>query len=465
MKTHTESLFSNSPEVLKKGRTVYSPRYGQNVYDDLIAYLAPTDIKRLEEQLISIEVDKQIADKITQGAWVTLFKDNFQQFPQQALLCLKNGLISDLSYSTSQLFFNVWNAHEEPVKIISVFNNLKIVNQAEKMIDATMKIFSPSRKKWLIENENKKIEGLSETELIEELSYVFIDIFLRMKISDKFGEVCNWSIEQRRLFYINCLVSQGNADQDAIKTMENDALIPLVKQYLQNAFAKKLLNKYGDELLWTKEQRTVFYMKLLKLPVSEQCFLLFDDDSVADKVHGNKACATNQLNFKLGFNELSRVCVKDKPMRMMPSRGMMQAYLEAVCEDVPRPVFRFSFSTIIGLHNTLKANGRDLFQYCVLLSKPYPSKIHSYPAFIQYSDAELHDFYHQMRVSFIPLRERKMLNDCADLLLACAGSKPIKNQFARAFALEIIDMDHFYYSENFKKSCLYIKIENYKVVD
>lgn len=145
-------------------------------------------------------------------------------------------------------------------------------------------------------------------------------------------------------------------------------------------------------------------------------------------------------------------------MRMIPSRGMMQAYLEAMSPSTtPKPVYRFGISTLRGLHKTLKLNGRDLFQSFKFLPEYLPTMVDKFPVAKRYAEAELHDFYHQMTITHIPLNERELLNIFADKLLSIAVAKEERNKFASAFAAAIIDMEHVEYAipiQNDKASLL-----------
>ncbi len=294
-----------------------------------------------------------------------------------------------------------------PMRFIPIFNSKKERTiKADSMIDATMKIVSTSWKKY-IEEQHSIISN----------------------------EVTN-------------ALLKGVEDGDVKGQFQQ------IKTDCMNEYTEKL-NKYGDDKHWTSEQKTTFYRKLLNLPASEQNFLLVYDNSIENVKQGYEKTLMDAINFKVGFNALSRLYVNDKPMRMIPSRGMMQAYLEAVCPAAPYPIFRFGLSSIKALHNTLKANGRDLFQNFALLPQYNPLEVDSYRVLARYAEVDLHDFYHQMRISHIPLNDRQLFNDFADKLLDYAGVKPVRNNFARALALKIIDMEHPYYDENLKKLCTY----------
>jgi hypothetical protein len=382
---------------------------GQKAYDILTAYLKLSDKRDLTQQLEKIEADPALADKINKGDWGTLFKEcDLELFPLQALRCLKEGFITDMAFSTSQLFFTVWTDEENiqetcaPMRFISVFNNKnERTRNADLMIDATMKLVSSSYEKRLLH----KI-GLN----LETKEFKF-----NIKYAQKYNKI------------------EGQKDKTT----------------------------------WNLEQKKRFYLKLLKLPHSEHSFLLVHDSLIED-VNDKHVSVIDAINFKYGFNALSRLCVNDKPMRMIPSRGMMQAYLEAMSPDTtPLPMYRLSPSTVLGLHYTLKANGKDLFQSFKYLPQYIPLLVDSYPASSRYVEAELHDLYHHMRISHIPLIERQLFIELTDELLAFA-CKPVgylrgiakdlgdnvenkvKNKFARALAIQLIDMEHGAYDINLK---------------
>lgn len=359
---------------------------GIQAYDTLTTYLKPIDKNLLEKGLNELKEDGDfflsLARKINLGNWQSLFNENNSElFPLYALRCLKDGLITPMTFSTSQLFYTVLtheenkNLTDKPMEFIEALNaNQKRTQRADKMIDATMRI-APSA------------------------------ALLRMKLA----------------------LQESGSSVDQGEYAKN---VDLLKQ------------EFGEAYYWTPLQKKQFYLNLLKYPASEHSFLLVNDSFIVD----GASSVMDVINFDIGFNALSRLTINDKLMRIIPSRGMMQAYLEAINpKTTPKPIYRFGLSTLSGLHNTLKDNGRDLFQSFTLLAHLTPAIVDSRPASTRYVEAELHDFYHQMRISHIPLNDRNVLNCFADKLLAIAKSQTPRNKVASALAAQIIDMEHSYY--------------------
>lgn len=370
---------------------------GIQAYAALTTYLKKTDKEQLEARLNELKDDQDfyvsLAEKINQGDWKLLFKEcDSHLFPLQALRCLKDGLITSMTFSTSQLFYTVLT-HEEnsketgrPMEFIEVLNsNQKRSSRADKMIDATMKIVSSAA-------------------------------LLKMKVGVE--------------LHLKKMGSGSGSDKDMANF--NEKIDTLKKEF-------------GDTLYWTPTQKKQFYLNLLKYPASERSFLLVCDSLIEDVTRGHLS-VMDAININIGFNALSRLTINDSPMRIIPSRGMMQAYLEAISpETTPKPMYRLGLSTPPGLHNTLKENGRDLFQSFKFLSHLTPAIVNTHPASPRYVEAELHDFYHQMRVSHIPSIDRALLIRFADKLLDVAKSKTPRNKFASVFAANLIDMEHSYY--------------------
>lgn len=373
---------------------------GEQAYTKLIAYLKPEIKNNLVLQLQALTEDDgfyvTLAKQINQGNWQTLFADcNIQLFPLHALRCLKDGLITDMTFSTSQLFYNVWthpdnNQNKEiPTRIIEIFNEQgQRKRLADSMIDATLKIVPAS---YML-----KVEAEIE-ELNKSVNKGFVNL-----------------------------------------------------QFLQEVMASSKL--FGDEKLWTTDQKKQFYINLLKLPASEHAFIVLPDN-IIENILNKKESIMDVINFRIGFNALSRLRSNNQPMRMIPSRGMMQAYLEAISPTTtPKPAYRFGLSTLRGLHKTLKENSRDLFQSFACFPKEMtPVMVDNYSALTRYAEAELHDFYHQMRISHIPLHHRELFNLFADKLLAIAGPLAARNKFAYAMASRVIDMEHSAYEINKNK--------------
>ncbi len=198
---------------------------------------------------------------------------------------------------------------------------------------------------------------------------------------------------------------------------------------------------------WSEEEAQLFYQKLKALPASEHKFLIVPDPLFdVEKIKKAETSVIQQINYRLGFNVFSRFRAHQKPMCMIPSRGMMQTYLEVPRgKNTPTPIYRMGLSTVEGLHNTFKKEQkRDMFLSFPLLQE-YPEIVDGHKAHPQLGEAELHDFYHQMRIADIPLKDRKLFNFFSDCLLEIAKNHPEYKVISFYLAEQLIDMEHIKY--------------------
>ncbi|MBA2651541.1 MAG: hypothetical protein H0U73_04655 [Tatlockia sp.] len=145
---------------------------GKLAYQSLTAYLKKNVKEELLSKLQELKEDQTgyelLAKKINQGDWQKLFSEcDMELFPLHALRCLKDGLISSMTFSTSQLFYNVWTDEENikekemPMRFIQVLSkNRKRIGLAEAMIDATMKTIPTPQ----------KLRTVAKLQLLKEIS-------------------------------------------------------------------------------------------------------------------------------------------------------------------------------------------------------------------------------------------------------------------------------------------------------
>lgn len=196
---------------------------------------------------------------------------------------------------------------------------------------------------------------------------------------------------------------------------------------------------------WNEKQEKQFYARLWKhYPASEHFFMLVHNSDPAES-----PTVGHLISLKLGFNMLSSLNVGKKPVRMIPSRGMVQALIEATTVDAPLPLYRLGLSPNEGLHEALRLNGRDLYQSFDPVKHLSADTVDKHIANPAYAEAELHDFYHQLMLGHVPPAHRKVFTDFGDAVRAYLETE--KNPFppASEFFGLIVDMEHtFYYIDD-----------------
>lgn len=160
-----------------------------SAYSSLLAYVDEPEIKGLEDKLSALNRSDsfyvEIAKKIKEGNWETLFKETPDVFPLQALQSVKALALSSMAFSTSQLMFNVLQHHEhikKPVEIVPIFIDKEGTTyrsgDAVRLINETMKLFFPllfdgivpasEEKVWTKKQENRFYRILSKMEPCEQ---------------------------------------------------------------------------------------------------------------------------------------------------------------------------------------------------------------------------------------------------------------------------------------------------------
>lgn len=413
-------------------------------FQDLIAYLEPGEIEKLKLDTYPTEGLDSIVEIIRGCKWQQAAHTT--HFPVYALLAFKEGKINGMEFSTSQMFYGVYKHpdNKDQIKQVNIFNEKgELAPNAEKMIDATMKLCSASARAFAHRQIDKLLKAADEIKAgVQKNSFkltespLFSSFFSRLdkELADK----------------INSL-----STQEQLKIYDG-----IIKYY--ESLVKRIESLEG-QLDWiineTKNEKSEFYQILKSLPASEQCFLL-----VPDHDFDAETTVTREINFRLNVNVLSRLMVNGKPMIMIPSKGMMQAYLEATRgKNAPRLVSRFGLSPWRGLLNEMKHGIRDLFVAFEPLAHLSPLVADNFLAPSRSADTEKHDgTYHGMRFADVPSVVVKLFAEIAEPLLPSEleeATPDVSIDFRSALATTIIDMEMVAYDRKYTRKA-YVKILN-----
>lgn len=387
---------------------------GEAAYSELTAYLSPDDLAKLEtgmaELPASLDSDEALAAAIEQGHWQQLFSaenPNRDHLPFQALRCLRKGLLDNMAFSTSQMFYNIFSHPDNAstqIRVVPIFNQDGEINpQAKNMIDATMRIFS-SCKRMYMEQQKREQEAFLASQSLGMLG------------SDNLLTLLTGVLGQGHEFDTS---DWDNPNKTALKS-------------------------------WEPAEEIAFYDLLRQLPVSEQQFLVMPDPHYDGKefIDESKTTIMREISFRLNFNVFNRFRLSGKPVVMIPARGMMQSFIEAVYPDTaPRAAYRFGLSTVSGLYESMKAGARDMYQSFLPLAHLIPEKLDRLTARLSHAEGELHDFYHQMLAANIPAQDIKMMCDFIDEFYRFAALDKEHSQYAERYAELVLDLEHSSYRE------------------
>ena len=404
---------------MKKPEHVYQT--GPEAYAQLTEYLSPAQKEVLDHQLNALngqEADlAAIAMDIGQGQWVKLFtSEQRSHFPAQALCCLRDGKITTMQYVSSQMFYNVFTAPEnqdKSPKIERVINSEgKVIRSSMHKIEATMKLASSSFKEYTT-------RAVQQAETKEEQSRFFRSM-IKAPVSEE--DILNRLLAGVDLTQFDAAEKAGHMD-------------------------------------WVSEaEKNAFYQKIKKLPVSEQHFMIIDDPLFNGYSVVNKTSVMQQINYRLGFNIFSRLRIDGKPKLMIPSAGMIQAYLEATRANTRMPaVYRFGLSPLEGLYKTMKSGCRDKIICTPLLPELTPSHADLQPANSAWAESEMHDFYHETLCANVPFGDRKLFVEFIDKLQSIGHSLSGVKTYVDAVREFLIDMEHRAYDRHIGKT-LFLKI-------
>ncbi len=356
-------------------------------FNRLIEYLSPQDKALIDTTYYPLMLVNKVATIINKAQWEKI--GNINDFPMLALAALKQGKIDGISFSTSQIFYNVLTHPDnyKKTKIISIFSKNGQINPlAAYMIDETMAYASISREVFAI----KEIGKLEEASL---------NRFLFDEQSKSFNYILNYS------------------------------------------------NNLRGEYDWTPQERNKFFDLLSFLPASERTFLHIPDHDFDAK----EETLTRRINFDVLFNQLSRFLLNHEPRIMIPSKGMMQAYLYATRgPEAPRLRSQLSLCPWRGIYKGMKKNWRPLYIHFKPLAHLTPKIIDQHIAPLHSADAEKHDSYHGIRFADVPTPIRKLFIEIAHKLwpsLICSSPKDssLTQLFLEQLAKAIMDMEHSFY--------------------
>lgn len=210
-----------------------------------------------------------------------------------------------------------------------------------------------------------------------------------------------------------------------------------------------------------------FIEKMKQLPFSEQKFLIVPDlqgidsiDETAKKNNGNPFKATvSQATFHAGVNVFNRCSINDQAFRIVPSFGMMQAFLEAQYgDDAVEIKPRLYLSTMRHIYQSRLESNCDVMipSLDTKGNNRCPSKADGY--FAPWYDFTAHDFYHAILTSSVGKTYRKVAVFASDTIREFEKTAPEADKKGlRQLAFSLIDMDfvhfhHFHRSETFTKA-------------
>lgn len=258
------------------------------------------------------------------------------------------------------------------------------------------------------------------------------------------------------------IYSQGRIDSRA-KKMINETMkvvfttfIEIRKKMAQVA-TKKNEHKIptpSEDRIWTEDQESKFYDILATLPTSESCFIILPDipyDTQIKMFMNKNDTLMQRIFYKLGFAALSSLTDKNGPLRMIPSSGMMEAFLRACYpETALTPVYRATLSTIEGLFQTLKQEGRDVIQPIDFFRDKIPEKIDDALALDRFNEERMHDFYHQWRLVQTPIVDRNLIVKISEVLLNLKKSRTTPNRYADFVFDRLVDMENIMFFKTVK---------------
>lgn len=151
-----------------------------------------------------------------------------------------------------------------------------------------------------------------------------------------------------------------------------------------------------------------FFHLLTALPESEKTFLLHDDTQRLEK-----RSIRHVINTVLGLNFFSRVQFDGRRCRMVPSFGMMQAFLRAL-----NPIDPIILNPVLNISSVqdIRLNGLHRRRDCFIPSPFCPSltSTDGYPA--PGVDPIYHDWYHALKTNALSAGHHTLWTDLADCI-------------------------------------------------
>lgn len=182
-------------------------------------------------------------------------------------------------------------------------------------------------------------------------------------------------------------------------------ILPLFSKSKENSLAllqilpQVLTPQIGKVSFLSQTKMREFFQGARKLPLSERQFFVVADDPDS-KLSGGKETFSQSINFKI--NIFCRFIFNGQKMRMIPSVGLMQNYLNLAFENPVRINISLGMSPV-----------EDFFNHSArVMGVPFPGVfletiIHGLPG--EFEDFTFHDLYHAISMSILPIEERKVM--------------------------------------------------------
>jgi len=191
----------------------------------------------------------------------------------------------------------------------------------------------------------------------------------------------------------------------------------------------------------TPDQEATFFslMRDRDVPESERYFFLIPDYQYPPD---GEYSISQYIAYETGINVFNRVQIDGKTQRMIPSHGMMQAFVKALTGKD----FAVDMTPVIGLSsledirdNSLTGT-RDMAIPIQGVDLPPEVDNHSCP---QFYDVTYHDFYHAILSSLVPPHQRKAFMAIEKVVANFRDevTEDIEKRFLTQFSERLIDME------------------------
>ncbi|MBS0615477.1 MAG: hypothetical protein JSR58_02875 [Verrucomicrobia bacterium] len=222
---------------------------------------------------------------------------------------------------------------------------------------------------------------------------------------------------------------------ETIPLFQNDQVNPLAEPLLKETFKRSIDNfEYLEGNKYVK-----FLEQMRQLPKSEQQFLLVPDIQKAEDQTVSQAIKKNAH-----FNVFNRTPHKGQTMRIVPSVGMMQAFLNAQYDEPVKITPRLYLSSIEQIRECGLTDTRDMMTSVPskYKSNRCPDKADGYLA--PWYDFAYHDFYHAHVCSAIGKAYRRAGIAASDALMEFSRTMlpPTDRQGLEELAIAFIDMEY-----------------------
>lgn len=185
------------------------------------------------------------------------------------------------------------------------------------------------------------------------------------------------------------------------------------------------------------------FLDLLEtLSESEKTFLLHEDTEYCEK--GLERYSANDIgsvsyviNFRTGINILSRVTIGNIRYRMIPSFGMVQAFIKAL-----NPIDPIILNPVLNISSLddIRSNGLLRMRDCLLCS-PFSAPVTEADSHLVFGiDYTYHDWYHGVKANGMPALHHQLLVDIFD----CIENLRKLTGFGK-FRFLLIDAEHMRY--------------------